>query len=270
MMSEINRPASNDVRARGGWRRHVTPSFMMSAAALFVALGGTGYAISSLPENSVGTSQLKNEAVTAAKIGRGAVSEKKIAPNAVTTTKIAGGAVTSFKIKDGTITAADLASGLSVKGDTGPQGPSGILWADAQTETHAQAFPTDPSCGGMACAQLFAQEFTTSAAGRVFALANTNFTYACGDDVASTTTQPCNVVVTPFIDGVPLSGGSKQLAGVSYLGTADVDLSLTGITHESLSEGTHTLAVWAFVLDDQILGGYSTTGTTSAQLLVGS
>lgn len=270
MINEANRPASDRAREKGGWHRHLTPSFVMSAAALFVALGGTGYAISSLPNGSVGTPQLQTQAVTGAKIARGAVSETKIAPAAVTTTKIAGSAVTSAKIKDGTITEADLSPRLSVKGDTGPQGPSGILWADAQTGTHAQAFPTDPSCGGMACAQLISQDFTTSAAGRVFAMANTNLTYTCGNAGTSTTSLPCNVVVTPFIDGVPLSGGSKQLAGVPYLGSADVDLSLTGITHESLNEGTHTLTVWAFVLDDQILGDSITTGTTSAELLVGS
>jgi hypothetical protein len=36
--------------------------------ALFVALGGTTYAATSLPANSVGTPQIKNKAVTAAKI----------------------------------------------------------------------------------------------------------------------------------------------------------------------------------------------------------
>lgn len=36
--------------------------------ALFIALGGTGYAATRLPKNSVGTAQLKNGAVTAAKV----------------------------------------------------------------------------------------------------------------------------------------------------------------------------------------------------------
>jgi hypothetical protein len=36
--------------------------------ALFVALGGTGYAASQLPDNSVGTKQLKNKAVTKPKL----------------------------------------------------------------------------------------------------------------------------------------------------------------------------------------------------------
>jgi hypothetical protein len=41
---------------------------VISLIALFVALGGTTYAATSLPANSVGTPQIKNKAVTAAKI----------------------------------------------------------------------------------------------------------------------------------------------------------------------------------------------------------
>jgi hypothetical protein len=45
--------------------------------ALFVALGGTGYAAISIPAGSVGTRQLRNRAVTQSKLGKGSVS----APN---------------------------------------------------------------------------------------------------------------------------------------------------------------------------------------------
>lgn len=53
-------------------RRFKTPSpaMMISLVALFVALGGTTYAATSLPKNSVGTKQLKNGAVTKKKISR--------------------------------------------------------------------------------------------------------------------------------------------------------------------------------------------------------
>jgi hypothetical protein len=46
--------------------------------ALIVALGGTAYAASSLPKNSVGSKQLKKNSVTTAKIKNGAVTGKKI------------------------------------------------------------------------------------------------------------------------------------------------------------------------------------------------
>ncbi len=237
-------------------RRHLTPSFVMSTAALFIALGGTGYAISSLPSGSVGATQLKSNAVTAAKIKRGAVSSIKIASNAVTSS-----------------TAKDLASNVSVTGATGatgPQGPSGILWADAQTGTAAQPFPADPSCGGMPCGQIATQTFTTTTAGRVFATVNTDFNYTCGDSVDSTTTYNCSMVVTPYIDGVALTGGSKQLKNVEYLTTGNFALSLSGITPSSLAAGEHTLTVWAFVTNDQLLAGFGTSGTTTAEMLVGA
>jgi hypothetical protein len=52
--------------------------------ALFVALGGTAFAATQLPKNSVGSKQLKPNAVTAAKIKNGAVNGSKIGPNAIT------------------------------------------------------------------------------------------------------------------------------------------------------------------------------------------
>ena len=48
--------------------RKPSPAIVISVVALFVALGGTGYAAVALPRNSVGTKQLKNGAVTQAKI----------------------------------------------------------------------------------------------------------------------------------------------------------------------------------------------------------
>jgi hypothetical protein len=48
--------------------RRLTFANVVACIALFVALGGVGYAATQLPKNSVGTRQLKNGAVTAAKI----------------------------------------------------------------------------------------------------------------------------------------------------------------------------------------------------------
>jgi hypothetical protein len=51
--------------------------------ALFVALGGTTYAATALPKNSVGTKQLKKDAVTNPKIKNGAVTGAKVADNSI-------------------------------------------------------------------------------------------------------------------------------------------------------------------------------------------
>jgi hypothetical protein len=58
--------------------RAPSPAFVISLIALFVALGGTTYAATSLPKNSVGTKQLKKNAVTGPKIKKGAVTAGKI------------------------------------------------------------------------------------------------------------------------------------------------------------------------------------------------
>jgi hypothetical protein len=88
---------------------------VVSIIALIVALGGTSYAAFTLPNNSVGTKQLKKSAVTG----------NKIAKNAIGGVKIANNAVTSAKVKDGTLLAADFKAGQLPGGAQGPKGPKG-------------------------------------------------------------------------------------------------------------------------------------------------
>ena len=54
-------------------RRRPSPAIVISSVALFMSLGGVGYAAISIPNNSVGTSALKNNAVSYKKIQPGAV-----------------------------------------------------------------------------------------------------------------------------------------------------------------------------------------------------
>ena len=67
--------------------RAPSPAFVISLIALFVALGGTTYAATSLPKNSVGTKQLKKNAVTGPKIKSKAVTAAKINTNGLTVPK---------------------------------------------------------------------------------------------------------------------------------------------------------------------------------------
>jgi hypothetical protein len=61
---------------------------LIALIALFIALGGTSYAASRPPANSVGSKQLRNGAVTAKKIKAGAVGTAAIASDAVTGDKV--------------------------------------------------------------------------------------------------------------------------------------------------------------------------------------
>jgi hypothetical protein len=60
---------------------------VMATIAVFLALGGTGYALS-LPRNSVGTVQLKKNAVTSPKIKKSAITTAKVRKSAITGVKV--------------------------------------------------------------------------------------------------------------------------------------------------------------------------------------
>jgi hypothetical protein len=87
--------------------------------ALFVALGGTTYAATTLPKNSVGTRQLRHGAVTGAKLHKSAV--------------------TAVKVKAHSLLASDFEAGQL---PAGPQGPRGVQGA---TGAQGPAGPTGPT-----------------------------------------------------------------------------------------------------------------------------
>jgi hypothetical protein len=119
-------------------KRRLTFANVTSAAALFVALGGTSYAAISLPADSVGTreirtggvgkgevqtggigqseirtgavgkGEIKTGGVGAAELHTGSVRKPEIRTDAVGTDEIAKDAVTSDEIKDGSVGMAKL------------------------------------------------------------------------------------------------------------------------------------------------------------------
>ena len=96
-------------------------SLIVSVVALVCALGGTSYAVSQLPKNSVGAKQIKKDAV------RG--SELK--SNSVGSSEIKTGAIASGEIANATISEDDLAPSVKdglggPKGDKGDKGDPGL------------------------------------------------------------------------------------------------------------------------------------------------
>lgn len=73
-------------------RRLPSPAMAVALAALFMALGGTSYAVTQLPRNSVGTPQLKINAVTSAKVKNRSLMRVDFAPGQITGGGAAGGA----------------------------------------------------------------------------------------------------------------------------------------------------------------------------------
>jgi len=75
-----------------------SPATAISLVALFVALGGTSYAVTALPRDSVGSKQLRARAVKESDLGNRAVITRKLAGQAVTEAKLARGAVTGDRV----------------------------------------------------------------------------------------------------------------------------------------------------------------------------
>jgi hypothetical protein len=97
------------------WRP--SSAMVVAVLALFVSLGGVGYAATQLPRNSVGTPQLRSRAVTAAKLANNAVTSRKVADH-------------SLLAKD--FRSGQLPSGRpGQQGPQGPQGPPGAAGSDA-------------------------------------------------------------------------------------------------------------------------------------------
>lgn len=90
-------------------QRRLTFANVISITALFIALGGTGYAAVTLPRNSVGAVQIRKDAVRAGEIKRSAVA--------------------GAEIKNGSLTAVEFAPGVQLKGDKGDKGDTGSVGA---------------------------------------------------------------------------------------------------------------------------------------------
>jgi hypothetical protein len=101
----------------------------ISLIALFVALGGTGYAAIALPDDSVQAQHIERDAVRTSEIRRSAIFGGEIRRDAVSRSDIRAGAVGSDEVADGTLTAVDF-----------EPAPVANLDADLLDGQHAAAF----------------------------------------------------------------------------------------------------------------------------------
>lgn len=95
-------------------RLRPSPAMVIALIALFVSLGGVGYAAT-----KIGTSQIRDGAVTAAKLHGNAVTRKKIAAHAIGTVKLDNGAVTGAKLASGSVSASKVDSSIVTAGSPG-------------------------------------------------------------------------------------------------------------------------------------------------------
>lgn len=97
-------------------RRHLSYANVMATVAVFVALGGTSYAVATLPKNSVGSKQIRSGAVGKSEIRRGAVRSKQLHNGSVSLRDISSGAKSALR---------------GQRGETGPPGPASLPYSAA-------------------------------------------------------------------------------------------------------------------------------------------
>jgi hypothetical protein len=89
--------------------RRPSPALVVATIALFLAAGGTTYALT-LPANSVGSAQIQAGRVLNSKLAPGSVSNSKMGRNAVTFSKLASNQMTAAKIRNASLLGEDLAA----------------------------------------------------------------------------------------------------------------------------------------------------------------
>jgi hypothetical protein len=109
--------------------KRISYANVTATLALFVALGGTSYAVTKLPRSSVGAWQLKTNSVRAAEIQRGAVRSSEIENR-------------SIRLSD-----VSLSARQSLQGQIGPQGPAGPTFS---VMTNALGLPVKGNATGSA------------------------------------------------------------------------------------------------------------------------
>jgi hypothetical protein len=200
-------------------RKRLSYANVVASLALFLTLGGVGYAATQLPGNSVGTLQLKANAVT------------------------------SGKVKNGTLQKADFKRGqlpagaTGPKGDAGPQGAAGAAGtAGAKGATGAtgatgptQGF-TSASLSGSTPSNTpdvthVSTTIDTTTAGRLFVFGRGFYSVTCAAASA--------VKWGLYVDDVVVPGSG--FTGSSGVG---VELSIFGVS-DTVPSGSHTIAIKA-------------------------
>lgn len=212
---------------------------VVALIAVFVALGGVGYAAVTLPKNSVGAKQLKKNAVTG----------KKIKKNAVT----------SAKVKDSSLLAQDFHAGqlpAGPKGDKGDQGPPGptfgaaVMGSSSVPLSDPAAAPDETSAVATGLGRHF--DFVLPASGSVYIrMLEPLMSASCSAGFAK---------AGLYLDGAPVPNSAHNLPTLSDHAGAEL------VVIRTLSAGPHSVeALWD--CPGGTSSGYTVTGAPTWTVL---
>lgn len=217
----------------------LTYANVMATLALFVALGGTGYALSKLPKDSVKSKQ------------------------------IATGAVKSPEVADGSLLSTDFAAGVLQSGPPGPpgqdgadgtdgtQGPPGPTFAAVRNRTDPVATPNFPS--------LLTAAVTTPNAGRLLVV----FSISEASNGLPGIRIDCTGATAPtaglYVDGVAVPDTNINLQ--DNIGSNQTQF---GVTSDIVPAGAHTLSVAGDCASTTVNQGFASNNSNLGAVLLGS
>ena len=201
-------------------KKRISFANVMSLVAVFIALGGSAYAIG-LKKNSVGSKQLKTGAVKGADLGNDAVSSDKVAA--------------------GSLLGSDFAAGQLPQGAEGPVGPPGS--PDTPQQVLDKLKQVDGAGSG-----LTADSVAGFAAGDLGTVGRSTQAANCTDD--NQTSQACASIdltlpragrVLVIGDGFAVAGAIDDQAGpgsgsdstTRVQGTCNLNVDNAGVTRSS-------------------------------------
>jgi hypothetical protein len=120
-----------------------------SVLALFIALGGTGYAATQLPGNSVGAAQIRTGAVGKSEARTGAIGKAEIRTGAVGKAEIATDAVGASDVRKDAIGTSELRDSAIEIGDLSAAAKTALA-ADSAVTFRAAVTSSGAAAGGNA------------------------------------------------------------------------------------------------------------------------
>lgn len=194
--------------------------------ALFVALGGSGYAAVRLSKNSVTSRTIRNGQVRNADLGKNAV--------------------TSVKVRDGSLLAADFRPGQLPAGPPGAAGPQGAAGPTGAAGAKGDPGAVGPTAGfesgfestpvaSMSGAPVRSATVTLPVAGKLFVISRIRAGLSCNSAGACTDTFGL------YVDGAAVADSAATIStGLS--GSVSDEITDFGVT-DTLTAGSHTLAL---------------------------
>ena len=128
-------------------------SLIISCVSLFIAMGGTSYAVIHLPANSVNTRQIKNGAVNAVKLHADSVNGSKVKDGSLTSADLSAAARSEVFWREDNSFSVHLTAGATTvtvpitlpAGDYVLNGSVGTFSLDSQVGAHVSCHISPPS-----------------------------------------------------------------------------------------------------------------------------